>query len=298
MLVLKLPDGSRQRISGTAARHCNTKVAAHQAMLDHIEHLRRSGAVEPKRKELSPRFSEFADQFLAIAKTKNKLSEVQRKEMIVRCHLAPTFENRRLEQIGYAEIQDYVTQKVKTHAPKTVNNHLTVLRRLLVVAKKRGLIEAVPEIEWLKAAQPDFDFFDFDEADRLVGAADGEWKVMIVIALKTGMRQGELIGHFEVRKGARDSTQRPGDQRPQGSPSFARGMGLLRPRRRAALQRRVQTSALARVPGCRLAPDRMARAAALVRQPPGDGGRAPKGGSGATGARHDRDDDALCAPLA
>ena len=38
----------------------------------------------------------------------------------------------------------------KKLSKKTVNNHLTVLRRLLVVAKKRELIQAVPEIEWLK----------------------------------------------------------------------------------------------------------------------------------------------------
>src|SRR5262249_49908674 len=30
---------------------------------------------------------------------------------------------------------------------ETVNNHLTVLRRMLMVAKKRGLIESVPEVE-------------------------------------------------------------------------------------------------------------------------------------------------------
>jgi hypothetical protein len=41
-----------------------------------------------------------------------------------------------------------------------------VVRRLLVVAKKRELIEAVPEIEWLKAPKPDFDFLTFDEAAR------------------------------------------------------------------------------------------------------------------------------------
>ena len=62
-----------------------------------------------------------------------------------------------------------------------------------MVAKKRGLIEAVPEIEWLRAPKPDFDFLDFDEADRLVRAADGEWRCMILVALRTGLRQGELL---------------------------------------------------------------------------------------------------------
>ena len=70
-----------------------------------------------------PTFEEFVPGFLAICRMKNKPSEVQTKESIFRWHLLPAF------------------------GP--------VLRRLLVVAKKRELIEAVPEIEWLKAPKPD-----------------------------------------------------------------------------------------------------------------------------------------------
>jgi integrase len=66
-------------------------------------------------------------------------------------------------------------------------------RPMLMVAKKRGLLDVVPEIERLKAPKPDFDFFDFDEATRLVNAADGEWRCMILVALRTGLRQGELL---------------------------------------------------------------------------------------------------------
>ena len=40
---------------------------------------------------------------------------------------------------------------------------------MLVVAKKRELIEAVPEIEWLKAPKPEFDFLTFEEAERARG---------------------------------------------------------------------------------------------------------------------------------
>jgi hypothetical protein len=39
-----------------------------------------------------------------------------------------------------------------------------VLRRMLVVARKRGRIEYVPDFEWLEAPLPDFDFLDFESA--------------------------------------------------------------------------------------------------------------------------------------
>jgi integrase len=65
---------------------------------------------------------------------------------------------------------------------------------MLVVARKRGLIEFVPDVEWLKRDQVEFDFLDFAEAERLLAAAHGEWRTMILTALRTGMRHGELIG--------------------------------------------------------------------------------------------------------
>jgi integrase len=94
---------------------------------------------------------------------------------------------------GIDELRAEVDQPGRTLAPKTINNCLTILRRMLVIAYKRGLLDKVPEVEWLKTSKPDFDFFDFDEAERLVAAADGEWRTMILVALRTGMRQGELL---------------------------------------------------------------------------------------------------------
>lgn len=63
---------------------------------------------------------------------------------------------------------------------------------MLSIARKRGLIENVPEVEWLRPPKPDFDFLTYEEAERLVKAANGEWRTMILVALRTGLRIGEL----------------------------------------------------------------------------------------------------------
>src|SRR3712207_6932612 len=54
---------------------------------------------------------------------------------------------------------------------------------------RSGLIAAVPEMEWLRAPKPEFDFLTFDEAERLVAGAKNEWRTMILVALRTGLRQ-------------------------------------------------------------------------------------------------------------
>jgi integrase len=124
----------------------------------------------------------------------NKPSEVEAKRSILDVHLIPAFGKRRLDEIGMREVERYKSRKLKDGlAPKTVNNHLTVLRRLLSLAAEWEFIEAVPTVKWLKAPKPDFDFLEFVEADRLVNAADSEWRVMILTAIRTGLRQGELL---------------------------------------------------------------------------------------------------------
>lgn len=52
--------------------------------------------------------------------------------------------------------------------------------------------ESVPDVEWLKRDQTEFDFLDFSEGERLLAAARGERRTVILTALRTGMRHGEL----------------------------------------------------------------------------------------------------------
>jgi integrase len=68
-----------------------------------------------------------------------------------------------------------------------------VLRSSLELARRRGLIATVPEIDWPPLPKSDFDFLDFDEAERLLAAAREEWWTMILVALRTGLRHGELL---------------------------------------------------------------------------------------------------------
>jgi integrase len=90
---------------------------------------------------------------------------------------------------------------------------------MLVVARKRGIISSVSEVEWLEAPRPEFDFLDFEEGKRLLKAAapEPEWRAMILTATRTGMRMGELLavrwqdvdlvaGRITVRQNAVDGT--------------------------------------------------------------------------------------------
>lgn len=127
-------------------------------------------------------------------KVHNKPSEQRNKEMHLRVHLVPVFGRKRLDEIRALDVDRYTAKKLRTGlSPKTINLHLSTLRRALVLAYQWELIEVLPRIRRLKETKPEFVFLDFGEAERLVKAADPEWRVMIVTGLKTGMRLGELL---------------------------------------------------------------------------------------------------------
>jgi len=212
---VRTPDGRKVRIFGTpkADGLPETRAGAEEAERRAIARVLETGEAKPVTKEV-PTIEEFSKVFLATSAINNKPSSVDSKEKLLRFHIVPRLGHLRLDEVSYAVIEDlklalaqtpintgktYVGVKLDNKSPKTlsgktINNVLSVLRRMLVVARKRDLIESVPDVEWLKRDQPEIDFLDFNEAERLLAAAPGEWRTMILTALRTGMRHGELIG--------------------------------------------------------------------------------------------------------
>ena len=117
-----------------------------------------------------------------------------------------------------------------------------------------GKLRTVPVICWFRVPEQPFDFLVFEDAARLTSAADFPlWHTMIVGGLRTGRRQGELLAlrwedvdlaagrllvrrsvvdgdrrNPEERKGEGSATRGGGASYPQGIPSPARTLRLLR----------------------------------------------------------------------
>lgn len=187
------PDGREQRIRKVSP--INTRRGAEE-----YERQLRASLLDGSfmREEVrTPTFDDFAKEFLeTYVKANNKPSEVRGKECILNAHLKPQFGALRLDQLDALRIEQFKAAQLERKLnPKTVNNHLVVLGTMLNVAKRWGKLGNVPEIKRLKVRPPKTDFLSFEEAERLVDAAkqEPEWWSMIVIALHTGLRLGELL---------------------------------------------------------------------------------------------------------
>ena len=212
---IRTADGRTVRIFGvpTTVGLPDNRDGAEEAERRHLERVLKTGEVTqvptpPPTKEV-PTLREFSNIFLETSKLRNKPSTIDAKIKILKWHLLPLIGDMRLDEITYTTIEDLklalASQKVKRPrktpadgvypplSPKTVNKSLMVLHRILVVARKRRLIDFVPDFEWLRAPLGEFDFLDFDESKRLIAAAEGQLRTMIIVALRTGLRHGELL---------------------------------------------------------------------------------------------------------
>jgi integrase len=198
--VVQNPDGTRERLSGSAPTHINTKVAAERAMLDHIERVLHPQRV-PTRKE-TPTFEEwfngrFWDEH--VLGRKNKPSEMREKKVIYECYLRPRFGRMPLDEITTAEVARFraylialekprVTPKpgvpaTKKLGEKRINNILAVLSKALKYAVDAEVLAKAPKIGMFKVERPEIVAWDFEQYARYAA---------VCLAGEAGLRVGEI----------------------------------------------------------------------------------------------------------
>jgi integrase len=138
--------------------------------------------------------AQFSDDFLVYSMNNKKPSAVYAKRVALRKHLLPYFGRYRLRDIGVPEIERYKAAKLTDGlSPKSINNHLAMLRKMLNLAVEYRELDAAPKVKALRVPPQEFQFLGFEEAERFLTAAPPRWKSMLTIALHTGLRLGELL---------------------------------------------------------------------------------------------------------
>ncbi|MEJ0042793.1 MAG: tyrosine-type recombinase/integrase [Rhizomicrobium sp.] len=126
----------------------------------------------------------------------NKPSEQSIKRYTFAASLVPFFGRMTISAIGVRDVEQFKAKLVregKSH--KTINNHLTMLRKCLHTAYEWLDIKGTPpKIVWLKCPSPRTDYLTPEECELLLRHSSGVIREMILAALRTGMRQGEIKG--------------------------------------------------------------------------------------------------------
>ncbi|KRQ15357.1 tyrosine-type recombinase/integrase [Bradyrhizobium manausense] len=151
------------------------------------------GATDNKRVS----FEEFAwkwfDDYVV---PNNRFSEQRIKRYTLKSSLIPFFGKIPVGEIKRYHIEKYKALKVKNGlGNKSIKNHLTVLSKCLSCAYDwLEVASRPPGIPWPKCPPPQTDYLSPDECEMLLASATGTMREMLLVALRTGMRQGELKG--------------------------------------------------------------------------------------------------------
>ena len=140
----------------------------------------------------SPFFNEFTRTYLRFARD-NKRSW-KRDEHSLK-HLNAFFGNRKLNQINPFLIEHYKSQRKTEVKPATVNRELALLKYMFNLAIKWGRAGRNPmsSVKLFKEDAVTMRVLSLDESDRLIDAADEDLRELIIVALHTGMRKGEIL---------------------------------------------------------------------------------------------------------
>ena len=143
-------------------------------------------------------FNQWADRYVELASGKKSFA----RDLQLLKTLRAEFGALPLEDVSYAKIKAFALrlrqQPVPQHpdrpqAPATCNRKLALLRHMLRMAWKEGLIEKLPAVEL---------FPEDNERDRVITEEEFEilleksyqiLKPILLTAWKTGMRRGEIV---------------------------------------------------------------------------------------------------------
>ncbi len=145
--------------------------------------------------------TEFAPEFLDryARANRQKPSGVAAKETIINKHLVPAFGHKRLNEITDLDVDNLkaAMAEKKLH-PKTVNNVLSVLSKMLKVAVRwKQIVEVPVRIELLSYQRKEMEFYSLDTYSKLLRAAEAmepEDELLVRAGGDAGLRRGEIIG--------------------------------------------------------------------------------------------------------
>ena len=149
-------------------------------------------------------FTEAADDYFEQrVQLHLKHTTIRSHEQIIRVHLKPWFKTTDLRSIGKAEVDTYMSAKRhgtrghKALSAKSVNNHLSVLSSLFAFAMERGWMTENPtKGKRLKIEGAGYNWLTAAETPGFLTAVqlrDPDYHLLFLTALRTGMRQGELL---------------------------------------------------------------------------------------------------------
>jgi len=193
----RFPDGRRERIrrvaQSTTRRGAEAEERAIRAALADGSYGKEEEVIEEKK---IPTLSEFKKVFVgSYCRAHNKKSTMESRSGEIERYLVASLGDMSLDEIRIPDV-DRIKAEMRDAglSPKTINNAVGTLRRMLRYAEECEVISKVPRLRPVPVPESEIDYLTREDLDRLLAAAsyNTEWHDMIFFAARTGLRFGEL----------------------------------------------------------------------------------------------------------
>jgi integrase len=158
--------------------------------------LERGPTPEPPPRPPAPTLKAFGARWMSEYCEANQLALATRRnrEVMLRVHIYPVLGERPIDELGPADYDRLKAEKKKM-SPRSVNNFLMLLHKVLTTAKDWGLIAEVPKARLLKVPKTEIEAYEPEEYERLVAAAkalDHQIYTAVLLGGDAGLRSAEI----------------------------------------------------------------------------------------------------------
>jgi hypothetical protein len=171
--------------------------------------------IDPVRSKTT--FARWAEHRLATTPDQ-RLSTRARDESYLRSLVVPPFGTMPLGSIEPVQVQNWVAELSKTHAPATVAKAYQIFARLMAAAEDSGYIARTPcrAIRLPRVEHTEMRFLSPGELERLTQSVPERHRALVLTAGYVGLRWGELAG-------PKTAATEPTPRQPRGSRDARRG---------------------------------------------------------------------------